>query len=104
MTREDFMGYRHKVINTEASELLNTKGKDYSANDDHFDNFKRQAEALGLKPEQVWAVYASKHWDAIMSFVRTGALASETIESRLLDLRNYLDLLAAYRSEEEYRK
>lgn len=72
-----------------------TKGKEYARDDDDaLANFKRHATELGLRPEQVWAVYASKHWDAIMSYVKLGATVSEeSIEGRIHDAILYLFLL-----------
>lgn len=75
-------------------QLLKVKGADYTRHSaDRLSNFKRNAEAIGLDPIQVWAVYAGKHWDAIMAFVKTGKAESEAIEGRLDDLHNYLYLL-----------
>ena len=42
---------------------------------------------------QVWAVFANKHWDAIMAFIKTGKAESEAIEGRFDDVHNYLYLL-----------
>lgn len=75
-------------------DLLLRKGADYTRHsEDRLSNFKRSADALGLTPIQVWAVYASKHIDAIMAFVKTGKAESEAIEGRLDDLVNYMYLL-----------
>ena len=70
-----------------------TKGHDYAGDDDALANFKRHATELGLTPEQVWSVYASKHWDAVMTYVREGSVASEPIEGRLHDVILYSFLL-----------
>jgi len=42
-------------------ELSNLKGGEYAGDTDRLANFRRNAEALGLANEQVWAVYAAKH-------------------------------------------
>jgi hypothetical protein len=92
MTRDEFLHFMAK--NQEQIVALNrTKGQDYAGDEDALDNFKRHAAELGLAPEQIWAVYASKHWDAIMTFVRKGDVASEPIEGRLLDVILYCHLL-----------
>jgi hypothetical protein len=92
MTRDDFLKFM--AANQEKIVALNrTKGHDYAGEEDALDNFKRHAAELGLAPEQIWAVYASKHWDAIMTFVRKGDVASEPIEGRLLDVILYCHLL-----------
>ncbi len=77
-------------------ELLRVKGADYTRKDpDRLSNFKTVANSLGLDPLQVWAVYAGKHWEAIMSYIKTGKAESEAIEGRLDDLCNYLYLAEA---------
>ncbi len=74
--------------------ILKTKGADYTRHDaDRLANFKRTAEGIGLSPLQVWAVFANKHWDAIMAFIKTGKAESEAIEGRFDDMHNYLYLL-----------
>lgn len=77
--------------------LQKVKGGEYATDGDRLANFKRNAEHLGLKPEQIWAVYAGKHWDAIQTFVRDIAEEkerprSEPIEGRIDDLIVYLVL------------
>ena len=93
MNRDEFT----KLINDKHEQLVHinkTKGVEYAGEDDALDNFKRHAQELDLRPEQVWAVYASKHWDAIMSYVRRGGvLSDETIEGRIDDAILYLYLL-----------
>lgn len=71
-----------------------SKGPDYqSGSDDVLANFKRNAKELNMTPEQVWAVYAAKHWDAIRTYVKRcedpGYVPSEPIEGRFDDLIVY---------------
>lgn len=101
MTRDEFVKWRAGPWGASCSDILVRKGADYSAADDIFDNFKRHANELDVTPEKIWAVYASKHWDAVITYVRTGAVQSEPILDRLRDLRNYVDLLAAHISGEQ---
>lgn len=61
--------------------------------DDAFANFKRHAKNLGLRPEQIWAVYASKHWDGIVSWIAGNETQREPIENRIDDEILYLFLL-----------
>lgn len=78
----------------EIQRIRESKGKDYSRGEaDTLSNFKRHAEALGLTPEQVWAVYASKHWDAVISYCKHGQVESEPIAGRIDDALTYLLLL-----------
>lgn len=90
MTRPEFQTLLEE-IRADQDKLLTKKGADYTQqSDDVHHNFKIVAEQLGLTPLQVWAVYAAKHWLAIMTYIKHGALASEPIESRFRDLGNYL--------------
>lgn len=95
MTRAEFNKWR-EGFSDRAKQVLDEKGRDYSASNDHFDNFKRHAKSMALTPEQIWQVLFMKHIDALSSYIRCGgAFESEPIERRIIDLRNYLDLLAA---------
>ena len=85
--------------------LLATRGADYTRRAaDRLVNFKTTATDVGVSPIQVWAVYASKHWNAIMTLVQTGKVESEAIEGRLDDLCNYLYLLEGLLKERPQRE
>lgn len=80
--------------------LAALKGGEYAGDGDRLENFKRNAQNLGLLPETVWAVYASKHWDAVMQYVKDLQTQStrerlETISGRADDLIVYLILFKA---------
>ena len=82
--------------------LLEKKGADYTRHDpDRLSNFKRLAKDLDLPPIKIWAVYAGKHWDALMAFIKTGKAESEAIEGRFDDLHNYLYLLEGLLEDEK---
>lgn len=74
--------------------ISRAKREDYTkGSDDVLANFKNVAESSGLSVEQVWSVYAHKHWDSIMNYVKSGGQSeSEPIEDRLGDLVNYLEI------------
>jgi hypothetical protein len=75
-------------------EINSTKGVEYAGNDDALSNFKITGAAIGLSPEQVWSVLASKHWAAVMAYVKEGEVKSnEPIEGRLHDVILYCFLL-----------
>lgn len=93
MNREDFTENIIKRTFDEIYELNRTKGRDYASDENAIGNFSRHAENLGLTPEQVWGVYASKHWDAIMTYCKRGVVQSEAIEGRIDDAILYLLLL-----------
>lgn len=92
MNRAEFQ----KLMQSQFDDLLeinNRKGHDYAGDSDALANFKRHADNLGLQPEQIWAVYASKHWDAVITYCRHGSVESEPIEGRIDDCMLYLFLL-----------
>lgn len=92
MNRVDFIGMMETHFDM-LVDINRKKGHDYAGEEDALSNFKRHAENLGLRPEQIWAVYFSKHADAVMTYCREGAVASEPIEGRIHDALLYLFLL-----------
>lgn len=90
----------------EVCKLVDLKGGEYSGDDDRLANFRRNAERLGLDYRQVWAVYAGKHWDALMQYVKdvgtnTTRIRTEPLRGRAIDLIVYLTLLIAMLEEKE---
>jgi hypothetical protein len=81
--------------------ISDTKGHDYSGQEDALRNFKTNGEALGITPMQVWGVLCIKHWDAVMTFLREGDVKSEPVEGRIDDVILYLFLLQALIKEEK---
>lgn len=80
--------------------LSKLKGGEYAGDDDRLANFRRNAKALDLPMETVWAIYAAKHWDAVMQYVRDLQHGKERerlepISGRLDDLIVYAILLKA---------
>ena len=87
-------------------ELSNLKGGEYAGDTDRLANFRRNAEALGLANEQVWAVYAAKHWDAVMQYIKDLGEGKqrkrmESISGRADDLIVYLILFKALLEDRE---
>ena len=91
----------------EQIELLATaKGGEYSGDDDRLANFRRNAQALGIPKEVVWATYASKHYDALMQYIKDENLGTtrqrlEPLASRCDDLIVYLLLFKAMLEEKD---
>lgn len=90
----------------EVERLANLKGGEYSGDSDRLANFRRNAEALGLDYRQVWAVYAAKHWDAIMQSIKDLATGTkrprlESLQGRCRDLITYLLLFEAMLLEQD---
>lgn len=83
------------------NKLSATKGREYARDDvDELANFRRAAADCGLQMEQVWRVYAGKHWDSISQFVKDLGAGkdrelSEPMAGRADDLILYLILFKA---------
>ncbi len=95
------MGYSHEKyseIVQETIEQIHTlstlKGGEYAGDIDRLANFRRNAANLDLTMEQVWSVYAGKHWDAIMQYVKD--LSSGKQRERLEPISGRLDDLIVY--------
>lgn len=92
MDRAAFSHFRDEHY-AKIAAINDAKGRDYAGDADALANFKAAAEQLGVDPNVIWAVYAHKHWSAIMSFVKNGQVESEPIEGRIHDCILYLFLL-----------
>lgn len=83
--------------------MLRAKNADYSQNEQKGDRiaaFRRIARDIDLPMRKVWAVFAQKHWGAIMRFIKEGRVESEPIDGRIDDLINYSVLLGAIIADE----
>ena len=98
-----------KIVNETCDNIKSLsllKGGEYAGDVDRLANFRRNANVLGLTQEQVWSVYAAKHWDAIMQYVKDignnkSRPRSESISGRADDLIVYLVLFKAMVDERE---
>lgn len=93
-------------LTEEMKKLASVKGGEYSGDNDRLANFRRNAANLGVPMELIWAVYAAKHWDAIMQYVQdlvSGKTRprNETIGGRAHDLLVYLTLFCAMLEEQD---
>jgi hypothetical protein len=84
----------------EVRHLAKAKGGEYSGDLDRLLNFRRNGQALDLPMETIWAVYAAKHWDAVMQYIKDLKSGKErerleSINGRIRDLIVYLLLLEA---------
>lgn len=98
-SHEQYQKLVEETIGT-INKLSKLKGGEYAGDSDRLANFRRNATALGLNLEDIWAVYAGKHWDAIQQYVkdlRTGKQRDrlESISGRADDLIVYCILFKA---------
>lgn len=88
-------------------DMLRAKNADYSQNEQKGDRiaaFRRIARDIDLPMRKVWAVFAQKHWGAIMRFCKEGRVESEPIDGRINDLINYAVLMGAIVTDERERE
>lgn len=86
--------------------LSTLKGGEYAGDTDRLANFRRNAEAMGegTTMEEVWRIYVSKHWDAIMQYeqdLRAGRTRPrlESLSGRADDVIVYMLLFKAMLQE-----
>ena len=96
MTYEEFNKFRDDFLHR-AGSLSAKKSEEYTiSNLDKLYNFKHVAARLGITSEQALMTYVLKHVDAICNDAKTGSIVSdETVESRAMDICNYMILYAA---------
>lgn len=101
MTSQEFEDiFKHFI--SKQKDILLTKGKDYSSDNDVLSNFKTIADSCNMSPKLVWFIYISKHWDSVKNYISKDRLYSESIQNRLLDIANYCILLSAIIHEETF--
>lgn len=79
-------------------EIVNTKGREYSGDQDRLRNFKEGGSRTGVDPRTVLWVYLDKHYASITQYIKDqqeGVVRklSEPIEGRIDDAILYLMLL-----------
>lgn len=99
---------RLKIVNElqeEGIKTLTAKGHAYAGKGDSLANFKRNAERLGLSKYQIWGVYFNKHIDSINNAIQENPSSpvdkTEGLKGRVIDAKNYLDILVCLLKEDE---
>jgi hypothetical protein len=91
-------------LNSESRDILLSKGKAYASNNDTLANFKRIAERFDISKYIVWGVYFNKHIDSINNAILHNPThpkdESEGLKGRIIDAKNYLDILYCLLSED----
>lgn len=78
--------------------MIRQKNADYTqgtAKRDRIGAFRRIGGDIDVPMAKVWAIFAQKHWGAVMKYVKDGQVESEPISGRIDDLINYFVLLGA---------
>lgn len=72
------------------------KSKDYNPDGTAFQETETEAKEIQVTPLKVLWILMRKHLSAIISYIQKDGLASEPIESRLMDVANYMALMYAW--------
>lgn len=104
MTREELLRF-HEQICADARELMNLKNRDYAGNHgkEPFANFTR-CQAMGIcNTEQGFMVRIVDKMSRLSSFLQHGKMnvADESFKDTVVDVINYMVLLAAFSSEKD---
>lgn len=80
------------------------KGGEYAGDEDRLANFRRNAERWNMTMEQVWGIYVSKHFDAVVQYVDDLAegkerVRAEPLAGRIDDIIVYMLLFKAMLDE-----
>ena len=100
MNCNEFFEFVKLEMIPEGFKIMNSKGESYSGLEDKLGNFKRCAQLANLPIEKVWYVYFIKHFDALSAYIRGEYKDNESIKGRMLDMINYLWLLAGILKEQ----
>jgi len=105
MDSKDFMTIRTD-LGAKCLDVLKDRGPQYAGDGDRFANFKLIAGLLGNfkvnpgDPKTVLVVYMLKHVFSLLSYLGGTPEGVEKVEGRLVDIRNYVDLLYGLLYEE----
>jgi hypothetical protein len=78
----------------EIQKLSKLKGGEYAGDDDRLANFRRNAANFGVNMDTIWSVYAAKHWDALMQYIKD--INQGTVRDRLEPIAGRVDDLLVY--------
>lgn len=103
-----FMAAR-QTLDDKCFAVLEDRGPQYAGpgNGDRLANFKLIAGLLGnfkvnpADPKTVLVIYMLKHIFSVLSYLGGTPEGQEKLEGRLVDIRNYVDLLYALMQEEQ---
>jgi hypothetical protein len=98
MTAKEYQTMRAEFLKA-TLELSDSKRIEYTEGN-HLDNvlwtFENSAIDVNVTPMKVLVIFLNKHLSSLRSYFRTGKeYSTESIESRIMDIINYLLLLVA---------
>ena len=107
MTRDELLRF-HEQLCKEGRDLMNLKNRDYAGNhgQEPFANFTR-CEAMGIcDTEQGFMVRITDKMSRLSSFLDSGKMhvKDESFKDTVIDVINYMVLLAAYTKEKDAKE
>ena len=107
MTRDELLRF-HERLCKESRDLMNLKNRDYAGNhgSEPFANFTR-CEAMGIcDTEQGFMVRITDKMSRLSSFLDSGKMhvEDESFHDTVIDVINYMVLLAAYTKEKDSKE
>ena len=107
MTRDELLRF-HERLCKESRDLMNLKNRDYAGNhgSEPFANFTR-CEAMGIcDTEQGFMVRITDKMSRLSSFLDSGKMhvEDESFHDTVIDVINYMVLLAAYTKDKESKE
>ena len=107
MTRDELLRFHDKLCK-EGRDLMNLKNRDYAGNHgtEPFANFTR-CEAMGIcNTEQGFLVRITDKMSRLSSFLDSGKMhvKDESFHDTVIDVINYMVLLAAYTEEKDAKE
>jgi len=107
LTRDELLRF-HEQLCKEGRDLMNLKNRDYAGNHgtEPFANFTR-CEAMGIcDTEQGFMVRITDKMSRLSSFLDSGKMhvKDESFKDTVIDVINYMVLLAAYTKEKDARE
>lgn len=94
MTKDAFIAHAERLWDTAHGEMWR-KNADYATSGDVLANHRQAAADLNLSPRMIAWVYFHKHLAALRRWVNGEPLESESLESRFVDLLNFVLILWA---------
>jgi hypothetical protein len=93
-TKEDVQRLMAEIF-VECQKTREKAHSEYAHTEDALANFKRTGNELSMPPEKVWYIFAKKHWDGVLAWIRGYRSQREDVRGRIKDLIVYLVLLWA---------
>lgn len=101
VTKDQFAKHLAKM-QEEERQVREDGQKEYAHDDGNaFANFERTGEELGIDRKAVLWIFARKHHDGIVSYLKGHTSQRESVHGRIKDLRMYLALLDGMIAEME---